>query len=96
MKRRKIGNIPPHYPTGWFSILDSDSLKSGEVKEINVLGEVICCMCITRWLRILLSMSTQKTHFSLKNNRCLFNIITWIFVAQLPVKCAIFFNLVHI
>ncbi|OXA44503.1 cholesterol 7-desaturase [Folsomia candida] len=39
MKRRKIGNIPPHYPTGWFSILDSDSLKSGEVKEINVLGE---------------------------------------------------------
>ena len=36
---RKSGEVPPVYPNGWFSIIDSDQLKVGEVKYVCILGE---------------------------------------------------------
>lgn len=36
---RKSGEVPPAYPNGWFSVLESDQLKVGEVKYASVLGE---------------------------------------------------------
>uniref|UniRef100_A0A1B0FI60 cholesterol 7-desaturase n=1 Tax=Glossina morsitans morsitans TaxID=37546 RepID=A0A1B0FI60_GLOMM len=40
-KLRKIGakELPPPYPNGWYSILESSDLKVGEVKSIFALGE---------------------------------------------------------
>lgn len=38
-KRRKIGDIPPVYPNGWFALIESHRLKKNEVKSVNVLGE---------------------------------------------------------
>lgn len=38
-KRRKVGNVPPVYPNGWFGLLESSCLKKGEVKTVSVLGE---------------------------------------------------------
>ncbi|OXA56100.1 Cholesterol desaturase daf-36 [Folsomia candida] len=38
-KRRKNGKLPPSYPNGWFAILESESLKAGETKEIYALGQ---------------------------------------------------------
>jgi cholesterol 7-dehydrogenase len=35
---RKIGNLPPVYPNGWFSLLDSTELVPGEVKHVTALG----------------------------------------------------------
>lgn len=40
-KRRKIGNIPPPYPNGWFGLIESSCLKKGESKAVSVLGEYI-------------------------------------------------------
>ncbi|CAL8128521.1 unnamed protein product [Orchesella dallaii] len=37
-KRRKIGDLPPSYPNGWFEILESDELKRNSVREVNALG----------------------------------------------------------
>lgn len=37
---RKIGTkVPPPFPNGWFGILESSDLKSGEVKQVDCLGE---------------------------------------------------------
>ncbi|KAI9585011.1 hypothetical protein GQX74_006906 [Glossina fuscipes] len=40
-KLRKIGakELPPPYPNGWYSILESSDLKMGEAKSIFALGE---------------------------------------------------------
>ncbi|BFZ20630.1 hypothetical protein BsWGS_23669 [Bradybaena similaris] len=38
-KRRKVGNTPPPYPDGWFGLMESFSLKTGEVKSVNALGQ---------------------------------------------------------
>ncbi|BFZ20631.1 hypothetical protein BsWGS_23670 [Bradybaena similaris] len=38
-KRRKVGNIPPPYPDGWFGLLESFSLKAGEAKTVSALGQ---------------------------------------------------------
>ncbi|KAM7359864.1 cholesterol 7-desaturase nvd isoform 2-T3 [Cochliomyia hominivorax] len=40
-KLRKIGvkELPPPYPNGWYSIMESSDLKAGEVKSISALGE---------------------------------------------------------
>ncbi|CAL8103787.1 unnamed protein product [Orchesella dallaii] len=38
MKRRKIGDLPPSYPNGWFALLESDELLKNSVKEVDALG----------------------------------------------------------
>ncbi|KAG8040295.1 hypothetical protein G9C98_000866 [Cotesia typhae] len=38
-KRRKIGDLPPVYPNGWFGILESSELAKGQVKHVSALGE---------------------------------------------------------
>ncbi|CAK6965094.1 cholesterol 7-desaturase nvd [Scomber scombrus] len=38
-RRRKIGDLPPVYPNGWYRVLDSHMLERGEVKNVSVLGE---------------------------------------------------------
>jgi cholesterol 7-dehydrogenase len=35
---RKVGKLPPVYPNGWFSLLDSRDLAPGDVKHIAALG----------------------------------------------------------
>ena len=37
-QRRRIGDLPPVYPNGWFVILESDQLKSQGVQEVSALG----------------------------------------------------------
>lgn len=40
-KLRKIGvkDLPPPYPNGWYSIMESSDIKKGEAKTICALGE---------------------------------------------------------
>ncbi|KAF7997096.1 hypothetical protein HCN44_005373 [Aphidius gifuensis] len=37
--KRKIGELPPVYPNGWFALLESYQLAKEQVKHIAVLGE---------------------------------------------------------
>lgn len=37
-RRRKIGELPPVYPNGWYRVLDSHMLDRGDVKNVSVLG----------------------------------------------------------
>lgn len=36
--RRKIGDLPPVYPNGWFIIVETDDLPKRATKQVNVLG----------------------------------------------------------
>uniref|UniRef100_A0A2C9JQQ1 cholesterol 7-desaturase n=1 Tax=Biomphalaria glabrata TaxID=6526 RepID=A0A2C9JQQ1_BIOGL len=38
-KRRKIGDIPPVYPNGWFGLVESDKLKKGEAITVSAVGQ---------------------------------------------------------
>ncbi|XP_051794690.1 cholesterol 7-desaturase nvd [Acanthochromis polyacanthus] len=38
-RRRKVGDLPPVYPNGWYRVLDSHMLERGEVKNVYILGE---------------------------------------------------------
>ncbi|KAI5740321.1 hypothetical protein M8J76_002690 [Diaphorina citri] len=38
-KARKIGNLPPVYPNGWFALLESSELKPKQAKYVSALGE---------------------------------------------------------
>jgi nitrite reductase/ring-hydroxylating ferredoxin subunit len=38
---RRAGQLLPPYPNGWFRVLHSQELKVGEVKEVQVLGQVL-------------------------------------------------------
>ncbi|XP_008322890.2 cholesterol 7-desaturase [Cynoglossus semilaevis] len=38
-RRRKIGDLPPVYPNGWYRVLDSSRLERGEVQNVTALGE---------------------------------------------------------
>uniref|UniRef100_A0A3Q0SWV9 cholesterol 7-desaturase n=1 Tax=Amphilophus citrinellus TaxID=61819 RepID=A0A3Q0SWV9_AMPCI len=40
-RRRKIGELPPVYPNGWYRVLDSHMMDSGEVKNVSILGEQV-------------------------------------------------------
>ena len=40
-RRRRVGDMPPIYPNGWFSVLRSDDLKPGDVKYVSALGKNI-------------------------------------------------------
>ncbi|CAG7721007.1 unnamed protein product [Allacma fusca] len=37
-QQREIGSIPPHYPNGWFALLESQELKRGAIVDIHALG----------------------------------------------------------
>ncbi|CAL8121666.1 unnamed protein product [Orchesella dallaii] len=37
-RKRKIGDLPPSYPNGWFAILESDELPVKTAKEVDALG----------------------------------------------------------
>lgn len=37
-RQRKTGNVPPVYPNGWFGIMESYSLKTGEATTVSLLG----------------------------------------------------------
>jgi len=39
-RRRAVGDVPPVYPNGWFSLIESRCLKVGEVKNICCLGKI--------------------------------------------------------
>ncbi|XP_017280965.1 cholesterol 7-desaturase [Kryptolebias marmoratus] len=38
-RRRRLGELPPVYPNGWYRVLDSPNLRREEVKHVSVLGE---------------------------------------------------------
>ncbi len=38
-KRRKMGDIPPPFPNGWFGLLRSTELKAGQSTAVNALGQ---------------------------------------------------------
>ncbi|XP_067008543.1 cholesterol 7-desaturase nvd [Anabrus simplex] len=38
-RRRKLGNLPPVYPNGWFMLLEADLLAPGQVRHVAALGE---------------------------------------------------------
>ncbi|XP_068191331.1 cholesterol 7-desaturase nvd isoform X1 [Antennarius striatus] len=40
-RRRKIGDLPPVYPNGWYRVLDSHLLERSDVKSVSVLGEQV-------------------------------------------------------
>lgn len=40
-RRRKLGELPPVYPNGWYRVLDSHLLGRGEVKNVSVLGMLL-------------------------------------------------------
>lgn len=37
-RRRKVGELPPVYPNGWYRVLDSHSLSRGDVQNVSILG----------------------------------------------------------
>ncbi len=38
-RRKKMGEIPPPFPNGWFSLLRSTELKAGQSTAVNALGQ---------------------------------------------------------
>lgn len=38
-RRRRVGDVPPIYPNGWFSVLRSRELNPGDVKYVSALGK---------------------------------------------------------
>ena len=38
-RKRKVGDLPPVFPNGWFRVLDSRQLKIGHVECVSMLGE---------------------------------------------------------
>jgi len=38
-RKRKVGNIPPPFPNGWFSLCLSSELKVKEIKQVDCLGQ---------------------------------------------------------
>lgn len=44
-RRRKVGDLPPVYPNGWYRVLDSHLLERGQVKNVTVLGMMNSSCC---------------------------------------------------
>ena len=44
-QRRRVGEVPPVYPNGWFGILESRELGVTKVRSISVLGRYLICFC---------------------------------------------------
>lgn len=40
-RNKKVGDVPPVYPNGWFALCESDDLKAGQVLSIKALGKYI-------------------------------------------------------
>lgn len=38
-RRRLVGNVPPVYPNGWFSVIESRDLTPGVAKSVSCLGK---------------------------------------------------------
>ena len=38
-RRKKMGDMPPPYPNGWFALLRSRELKAGATTSVNSLGQ---------------------------------------------------------
>lgn len=38
-KNRLVGDVPPVYPNGWFSLIESSALKKGQSTTVCCLGE---------------------------------------------------------
>ena len=38
-RRKKMGDMPPPYPNGWFALLHSRELKAGATTSVNSLGQ---------------------------------------------------------
>ena len=38
-RRKRIGDLPPVYPNGWFSLIQSDELVAGASTSVNALGQ---------------------------------------------------------
>ncbi len=38
-RRKKMGDIPPPFPNGWFALLRSTELKAGQSTAVNALGQ---------------------------------------------------------
>ena len=38
-RRRKIGNLPPVYPNGWFCLIYSEELSVGATTSVNAIGQ---------------------------------------------------------
>lgn len=38
-KSRQVGEVPPVYPNGWFCVMESQNLKTGEAKSVSCLGK---------------------------------------------------------
>ena len=45
---RKVGDVPPVYPNGWFALMRSGEIKEGETKYVHALGESL--MKPKKWL----------------------------------------------
>lgn len=38
-RRRRLGNMPPVFPNGWFMVLESDQLPPGQVRHVAAFGK---------------------------------------------------------
>lgn len=38
-RRKKVGELPPAYPNGWFGLIRSEELAVGASTSVNALGE---------------------------------------------------------
>ena len=38
-RRKRIGDLPPVYPNGWFGLIRSEELKVGASTSVNALGQ---------------------------------------------------------
>lgn len=38
-KQRKIGELPPLYPNGWYEVMRSEELPVGTVKAVFMIGK---------------------------------------------------------
>lgn len=38
-RRRKVGELPPVYPNGWFGLMRSDELPVGTTRSVNAIGQ---------------------------------------------------------
>ena len=55
-RMRKVGNIPPPYPNGWYEVMRSCDLPKKAVKAISIIGQnfavfrgedgKVCLMCV--------------------------------------------------
>lgn len=41
LRRRKLDELPPVFPNGWFALLESDELKVEKVKYVTAVGMLL-------------------------------------------------------